>query len=313
VSEQREDIYRSARPGPGAAGRFLLVDVFTETPLEGNQLGVFLDAGEYAQEQMQRLARELNFSETAFVLPAASGGDARVRIFTPRRELPFAGHPVLGCAVVLGEALDRARVSLETGLGVIPVELERRERGIVFGRMQQAIPAWSPYERERELLAALGVERSGLPVEAYPNGPLHVYVELPSELAVARLAPDFAALTALGEIGVNCFAGGGRSWKTRMFAPAGGVFEDPATGSAAGPLAIHLARHGRISFGEEITIRQGAEVGRPSVLYARAEGSRERVERVEVGGSAVVLARGELQIAPARDTALGVQILPSMS
>jgi trans-2,3-dihydro-3-hydroxyanthranilate isomerase len=313
VSERREDTPRAVRPALAASGRFLLVDVFTEKPLEGNQLGVFPAAGAYAPEQMQRLARELNFSETVFVLPARSSGDAHIRIFTPRRELPFAGHPVLGCAVVLGEALDLARVRLETGLGVTPVELERKHGRIVFGRMQQAIPEWRVYQRERELLAALGVERAELPVEVYPNGPLHVYVELPSEEAVARLTPDFAALIALGDIGVNCFAGAGRSWKTRMFAPAGGVFEDPATGSAAGPLAIHLARHGRISFGEEITIRQGAEIGRPSLLYARAEGSRERVERVEVGGSAVVVARGEFEIAPAQGAALGVQILPSMS
>jgi trans-2,3-dihydro-3-hydroxyanthranilate isomerase len=280
--------------------RYVVADVFTDTPLEGNQLGVFPDAGDYSAEHMQRLAREMNFSETIFVLPAEGEGDARVRIFTPRHELPFAGHPVLGCAFVLGETLGRDTVKLETGLGVIPIALERKAGRIIFGRMQQAIPDWRPYEREQELLTALGVERSGLPVEAYPNGPFHVYVELESEEAVASLRPDFAALAALGEIAVNCFAGAGRSWKTRMFAPAGGAFEDPATGSAAGPLAIHLARHSRIAFGDQIEIRQGAEIGRPSVLYARAEGSRERVERVEVGGSAVVVARGGFRVSEPR-------------
>jgi trans-2,3-dihydro-3-hydroxyanthranilate isomerase len=129
-------------------------------------------------------------------------------------------------------------------------------------------------------------------VEAYANGPLHVYVELQDEGAVAELRPDMRALAGL-EACANCFAGRGKSWKTRMFAPAHGVSEDPATGSAAGPLAVHLARHGRIAFGEEIEIRQGVEIGRPSVLHARAAGSRERVERVEVGGSAVIVARGE--------------------
>ena len=97
-------------------------------------------------------------------------------------------------------------------------------------------------------------------------------------------------------IGVNCAAGSGSRWKTRMFAPAGGVAEDPATGSAAGPLALHLARHGRIAFGDEIEITQGVEIDRPSKLYARVDGSAERVERVEVGGSAVVVARGEFQL-----------------
>jgi trans-2,3-dihydro-3-hydroxyanthranilate isomerase len=282
--------------GADAHGRYFVVDVFTDTPLEGNQLGVFTNASGLSSERMQRLARELNFSETVFVLPPQEDGDVRVRIFTPRQELPFAGHPVLGCAFVAGEALDRDTVRLETGLGVIPVELEREDGRVVFGRMQQVVPSWYRYEREGELLAALDVERSGLPVEAYPNGPLHVYVELESEEAVAALAPNLDALAELGKVCANCFAGAKRSWKTRMFAPGDGVFEDPATGSAAGPLAIHLARHGRIAFGERIEIRQGAEIGRPSVLYARAEGSADRIDRVEVGGSAVIVARGEFRV-----------------
>jgi trans-2,3-dihydro-3-hydroxyanthranilate isomerase len=281
---------------PTEKGRYVVVDVFTDTPLQGNQLAVFPHAHGLSAEQMQSLAREMCFSETVFVLPAEDGGDARVRIFTPGRELSFAGHPVLGCAFVVGETLDRKRVSLETGLGVTPVELEREGGRVVFGRMRQAIPDWRPYERASELLAALGVERSGLPVEAYPNGPFHVFVELDSREAVAELRPNLSALIELGDIAANCFAGAERSWKTRMFAPAGGVPEDPATGSAAGPLAIHLARHGRIAFGEEIEIRQGIEIGRPSVLYARAEGSRERIERVEVGGAAVIVAHGEFRV-----------------
>jgi trans-2,3-dihydro-3-hydroxyanthranilate isomerase len=271
---------------------YLILDVFAQAPLEGNQLGVFTDAVGVGSEPMQRLARELNFSETVFLLPPERDGDARVRIFTPDHELPFAGHPVLGSAVAVGAARRSSAVRLETGLGLIPVDLQwQSERG-AFGRMQQRVPPWSPYEHEAELLMALGIVRSALPVEAYPNGPLHVYVELESEREVAELRPDMRALAEL-EACANCFAGYGRSWKTRMFAPAHGVGEDPATGSAAGPLAVHLARHGRIAFGEEIEIRQGAEIGRPSVLYARAEGSPERVERVEVGGSAVIVARGE--------------------
>ena len=272
---------------------YVVVDVFTERPLEGNQLGVFVDARGLSGEQMQRLAREMNFAECTFVLPTEKDGDARIRIFTPAHELPFAGHPVLGTAFVVGEQRGRDVVRLETGLGIVPIELRRDGDQIVFGRMQQPIPTWREYEREAELLAALGVRRSRLPVVAYKNGPLHVYVELESEAEVAALRPNFSALGELGEIGANCFAGSGRRWKTRMFAPGLGVAEDPATGSAAGPLAIHLARHGRIAFGDEIEIRQGAELRRPSVLYARAVGSGERVERVEVGGSAVVVARGE--------------------
>jgi trans-2,3-dihydro-3-hydroxyanthranilate isomerase len=122
-------------------------------------------------------------------------------------------------------------------------------------------------------------------------------VALGSEEAVAALRPDLGRLSELPhELGVNCFAGAEGRWKTRMFAPGLGVTEDPGTGSAAGPLAVHLARHGRIAFGDEIEISQGAEVGRPSTLYARAEGSQDEVTKVEVGGSAVVVARGEFQL-----------------
>jgi len=167
------------------ARRYVVVDVFSDTALAGNPLGVFTDGREIPPSLMQRLARELNLSETVFVLPAVQGGDARLRIFTPTRELPFAGHPVLGSAIVIGSALTRTSLTLETGLGPIALELQRSGDRIVTGVMRQAIPSWKPYEREPELLRALGVARSGLPVEAYENGPLHVYVELDGERAVA--------------------------------------------------------------------------------------------------------------------------------
>jgi trans-2,3-dihydro-3-hydroxyanthranilate isomerase len=145
------------------------------------------------------------------------------------------------------------------------------------------------------ILAALGVERSGLPVERYDLGPGHVYVELASPEEVGRLAPDLGALARATPDGVNCFARvEGSRFKTRMFAPNHGVAEDPATGSAAGPLAVHLARHGRIAFGEEIEIAQGAEVGRPSRLRALARGSAREIEAVEVAGGVVIVGRGEL-------------------
>src|SRR5262249_52631425 len=162
-------------------------------------------------------ARELNLSETVFFLPAEQGGDARIRIFTPANELPFAGHPVLGSAFVLGGPLSRSTVALETGVGVVPVELEREGGRIVFGRMRRAPPMPEPSDRSDELPAALGVERSELPVDAYPNGPLHVYVALPSEDAVAALRPDLGALAELGGACANCFAGSRLRWKTRMF------------------------------------------------------------------------------------------------
>jgi trans-2,3-dihydro-3-hydroxyanthranilate isomerase len=271
-----------------------VADVFTDTALTGNQLAVFTDARELDDETMQNLAREMNFSESVFVLPPEAGGHARIRIFTPSSELPFAGHPVLGTAFVLGAPMQLGEIRLETGSGLVPVLLEREGARIVFGRMQQPIPEFGPFERAEELQEVLGV-RSGLPVEVYYLGPGHVYLELGSEGEVASLAPDFGALAGF-ELGVNCFAGSGTHWKTRMFAPADGVAEDPATGSAAGPLAIHLARHGRIAFGDEIEISQGAELKRPSTLYARVEGSPDGIDLVEVGGSAVTVARGEFRL-----------------
>lgn len=276
--------------------RYTVADVFTDVPLQGNAVAVFTDATGLSTEVMQRAARELNLSETAFVLRAeGSGAHLRVRIFTPTTELPFAGHPVLGTAFVVGRAMGSNVVRLETGLGVVPVTLERANGGApLYGEMEQFVPAVEPFEAVDELFAALGLGAyDGLPIEAYRNGPAHVYVELPSEDAVAALRPDIGALERLGDYGINCFAGAGERWKTRMFGPALGVAEDPATGSAAGPLAMHLARHGRVPLGTSVEIRQGAEIGRPSVLYARVEGSAERIERVFVGGSAVIVARGE--------------------
>ena len=188
-----------------------------------------------------------------------------------------------------------AQIRLETLRGVVPVRLEREDGRIVFGRMEQPLPTVEPYEDD-ELFDILGVDGAELPVEVYDNGVKHVYVCLGSKEEVAGLEPDLRRLGARAPLCFNCFAGEGRSWKTRMFAPSSGVAEDPATGSAAGPLALHLARHGRLAFGEEIEIEQGVEVGRPSKLYARVEGSADEVERVEVGGSAVIVARGELKV-----------------
>jgi trans-2,3-dihydro-3-hydroxyanthranilate isomerase len=278
--------------------RYVVADVFTDTPLEGNGLAVFTDAREIPEAQLQALAREMNLSETVFVYPAEGEGHARIRIFTPVSELPFAGHPVLGTAFVLAAPLQLPEIRLETGVGVVPVSLERDEQGrIVSGRMSQPIPTVRPFESGDELLAALGVEGSELPLELYESGLGNVYVLLPSEEAVAAVEPDLAAIgRIMGAVHANCSAGSGRRWKTRMFAPADGVPEDPATGSAAGPLACHLARHGRIAFGEEIEISQGAEIGRPSTLYARVEGTPDQIEKVEVAGSAVVVARGEFRL-----------------
>jgi len=277
--------------------RYVVADVFTDVPLAGNQLAVFTDGRTLDTEVMQALALEVGFSETVFVLPPEGDGDVRIRIFTPRNELPFAGHPTLGTAFVLGGPLQRSTITIETARGDVPVTLERDDSGrIVFGRMVQPVPEVAPFADTEPLFAALGVAGSELPVERYDNGAEHLFVALQSEEAVAGLRPDLRALERFGVAGVNCFAGSGAHWKTRMFSPLDGVGEDAATGSAAGPLACHLARHGRIEWGREIVVTQGAEIGRPSTLVARAEGRDGLIHAVEVGGAAVIVARGEFRL-----------------
>jgi trans-2,3-dihydro-3-hydroxyanthranilate isomerase len=274
--------------------RYVFADVFTDTPLTGNQLAVFTDARGLDDETMQALALEIGFSETVFVLPAESGGTARIRIFNPIAEMPFAGHPTLGAAFVLAAPLQLGVVELETGAGIVPVALERDESGrIVFGRMTQPVPRIEPVEEPERVLAALGVERSTLPIELYDNGARHIVVTVGDAEEVSRLRPDGAAIAELEVTGVNCVAGARTTWRSRMFWAGG---EDPATGSAAGPIACHLARHGLVAWGEEIVIAQGVEMGRPSTLHARAEGGDGLIDAVEVGGSAVAVARGEFRL-----------------
>jgi PhzF family phenazine biosynthesis protein len=181
---------------------YRIVDVFTDTPLEGNGLAVFTDGAALSDETMQRLARELHLSETVFALSPQAGGDARIRIFTPGRELPFAGHPTLGSAFVLGGELEL--IGLETGAGIVPVALERSGGRIVFGRMTQPHPTIAPFDDAAALLSALAVSGSELPIEVYVNGPRTIYVALEDELAVTALAPNMQALTALGA-NICCF------------------------------------------------------------------------------------------------------------
>ena len=274
-----------------AGFRYVVCDVFTDVPLAGNQLAVFTDAREIPETQLQRLAREMSFSETVFVYPPEGGGHVKLRIFTPADELPFAGHPTLGAAFVLAGPLQLVEIRLEMKVGIVPVRLEREGARIVFGWMTQPPTTWRPFDRTEELFAALGVAGSALPVECYEQGPGHVYVELGSPEEVAAISHDAVALGRVTDAGAYCFARDDGRWKTRALFGGHGITEDAATGSAAGPLALHLARHGRIAFGEEIEISQGVEIGRPSTLYAVAHSP----ERIDVGGSAVVVARGEFR------------------
>jgi trans-2,3-dihydro-3-hydroxyanthranilate isomerase len=271
---------------------YQLLDVFTDTPLAGNQLAVFAASERpLASEQMQALARELNIAESVFLEPAREGGNVRARIFTPLKELPFAGHPTLGTAVIVGASERRPEVRLELAAGIVAVTLDWSGKA-PFGRMVQPQPSWRDCEFADRAIAALGSPRLRLEPEIYANGPEFVIVVLEDEDELAALVPDLAAVLTLGDYGLYAAAQTAAGWEVRMFAPAFGILEDPATGSGAGLLATHLARHGLTAFGQEIVLRQGIRIGRPATLHATAHD----IERVEVGGAAVLVGEGRFTI-----------------
>lgn len=271
---------------------YVVCDVFTDQALAGNPLAVFTDARGLDVETMQRLALELNLSESTFVFPPEQQGHARVRIFMPSKELPFAGHPTLGTAFILAQASGLNEVHLELAAGTVPVVFASLAERRGFGWMRQPAPALGDYPAQGELLAALGVKASRLPIELYSNGPSHVYVALDSHAQVASLEPNFGSLAKLAGAGVSVFHFDGERCTARYFAAHDGVNEDAATGSAAGPLALHLVRHGLLGEGRELHIEQGVQIRRPSKLVARVSGA-DTTPVVEVGGSVVIVAVGE--------------------
>ncbi|QKW08094.1 PhzF family phenazine biosynthesis isomerase [Streptomyces sp. NA04227] len=286
------------------AHRYVVVDAFATEVLRGNPVAVFWDADDLTSDQMQRIAKEMNLSESVFLLsPTVEDADVRTRIFTPVNELPFAGHPLLGTAVAVG--LDRRadHLRFETKMGVVPFEVDRTPAeqfggGVAYISMEQPIPVHEPYEHAEALLEALGIDSSTLPVEIYRNGPRHVFVGLPDADALAALHPDHRALSAFPDMAANCFAPEGERWQTRMFSPAYGVVEDAATGSAAGPLAIHLARHGLVEYGKTIEIHQGVQLGRRAVMFAEAtlKDDSTELDRVRVSGHGTVASEGTIHI-----------------
>jgi trans-2,3-dihydro-3-hydroxyanthranilate isomerase len=281
--------------------RYVLADVFTDRPLAGNQLAVFLAAELLDEALLLPVARELNLSETVFVYPPAGAGTARVRYFTTVQELDFAGHPTLGTAAVLAherfDGRDPVDIVLETPKAEVPVTL-RRNGSAFLGWMTQPTPTVRRWEHTAELLGVLRVPATQVPVEVYDNGIQHLYVTLEQPSDVLAVEPDFAALGRLcGPVRINVFAGAGSSYTSRMFSPFDlALKEDPACGSAAGPLALHLLRHGRIGAGQEITIAQGECVGRPSTLYARVTADIDDGGEVMVGGSTVIVGEGTLRL-----------------
>ncbi|MEY2932399.1 MAG: hypothetical protein RL033_3148 [Pseudomonadota bacterium] len=275
--------------------RYVICDVFAENPLEGNPLTVFTDARGIDGATMHALARETGMSETAFVLSPERGGSARLRIFGPSGELPFAGHPVLGAAFVLAGPLQTDEVRLELPVGIIPVRLTREGARISFGWLEHPQPKPVPLESAGAILEALGSPTPSQPLQAYQSGSVKVCVALSSADAVSSLSPDFSALARATAAGVAVYHCEGQLCTLRYFAPRRGINEDAATGSAVGPLAVELLRRGVLKHEQVLVIEQGRQIGRPSTLYARVTpGDPE--PRIEVGGSGRIVARGQFLI-----------------
>jgi len=307
--------------------RFIQVDVFTDTPFGGNPLAVFPEAGGLTTGEMQRLAREMNLSETTFVLPAqVPEADFKVRIFTPAAELPFAGHPVVGTHWVLAH-LGRVdlrepvtQVRFELGVGVLPADLHVADGRVERVVMTQDRPTFHAVledvtggstELVEVLAAGLGlapeaIVETGLPVQVVSTGLPQMMVPVRSLAEVQGLDAGQLNIAALNQacraVGTECVMvftfETERSEATvhvRMFAPLLGVPEDPATGSANGALGAYLVHHQAVPVTEPTThilSEQGAEIDRPSALYVEVDGSGEEITAVRVGGQVVLVAEG---------------------
>lgn len=298
---------------------FVFADVFTSNPFEGNQLAVFLDGQGLAAEQMQTLARAINFSETTFLFPSPNAAAGfHVRIFTPWQELPFAGHPIVGTAYVIAARQmmevqePRTTIRLLTGVGVIPVDLAIDNGSIGEVWMTQLVPKILTIDADAAQLAdALGVTVRDLavdrlPLEVHDNGIPVLIVPMASLEASRKLAPNSRSLAAFadkaGALTVLTFSSEtvlpGSHAHTRVFAPQAGVSEDPATGSANGPLGVYLVRHGLVTR-EAVTrmqSEQGMEIKRPSILFIEVESDGEAIRRVKVGGHARIVGEARMNV-----------------
>jgi trans-2,3-dihydro-3-hydroxyanthranilate isomerase len=298
---------------------FLHYDVFTRDPLTGNQLAVFLDGRGLEPARMQALAREMAFSESTFIFPAeAAGTDVRMRIFTPGTELPMAGHPTIGSTFALAETgvikPGAAIFTFGLGVGPTPVALEWENSRLRFAWMTQLNPTFGPTVSDVEAVAmALGVRSddiaSELPIQQVSCGNPFLIVPMASRDAIDRAQSEAGPLRRMGErTGLNLpvflfTTGPGKpdaAVYARMFAPHFdiGVAEDPATGSAAGPLGCYLVHYGLVEgeAAQRILCLQGYAMGRPSSIHIRITGTRDAITKVQVGGEAVLVAKGTLVV-----------------
>lgn len=299
--------------------RYLHLDVFTDTPFEGNQLAVCPSPPPgLSTARMQRIANEMAFSETTFVFPNEAGGDVRMRIFTPQQELPMAGHPTIGTTFALaGEgtiAYGQRQFVFECGVGPIPVELEWNDKGLAFAWMTQLTPTFGPaIDRREEFARAVGLAAGDLadgPIEVVSCGVPFLFVPIRARTAVDGISIDRRSLRKVfadaGHAELPTFffttdrtgAAGDETVYSRMLAPGFGITEDPATGSASGPLGCYLLHHGIVTpeQADAIVSLQGVAMGRPSRIFVRIEGGRGSIARVRVGGTAVLVADGTLRV-----------------
>jgi trans-2,3-dihydro-3-hydroxyanthranilate isomerase len=291
--------------------KFLHYDVFTDTPLEGNQLVVCPDGRGLSTERMQAIAQEMNLSESTFILPSeAAGTDVRMRIFTPNTEMPMAGHPTIGSTFALAHsgviARGTSRFVFGLNVGPTPVELEWQGSELSFAWMTQLAPEFGPAISDREAVAAaIGLAESDLvsdlPVQRVSCGVPFLCVPLRDRATVDRAVSDAGGFRRLkATTGINLpiflFSWGGSSAYSRMFAPEFGVSEDPATGSASGPLGCYLVQH-RLVTGDaahRILSLQGVAMRRPSRIHIDITEQDGTIVGVKVGGTAVLVGRGEL-------------------
>jgi trans-2,3-dihydro-3-hydroxyanthranilate isomerase len=299
--------------------RYFIYDVFTDTPFEGNQLAVYPDPPrDIPVERMQRIAAEMNFSETTFVLPREASGDVRVRIFTPGKELPLAGHPTIGTTFALADeviiARGRDQFVFELGVGPIPVSLQWGEAGLAFAWMTQLLPSFGVRIEDRTAFAAaVGLGHGdilGLPIEAISCGVEFLFVPVTSRAAVDRVSIDRRALTRVyqqagcDELAIFFFspdrtgATGEETIYSRMLAPMFGISEDPATGGASGPVGCYLVRHGMVTpeQGLSMVSLQGVAMKRSSRIHISIETRDGEITRVRVGGKAVRVAEARLLV-----------------
>lgn len=296
--------------------RYVHVDVFTERPFEGNQLAVFPEPQGLSAEMMQTITREMNFSECTFIFPPERGGDVRMRIFTPREELPIAGHPVIGSTFALVEegriARGRTDFMFELGVGPTPVSLAWNDRGLDFAWMTQPLPTFGAVVGNRAALAAAaGIEERDLadyPLQVVSCGVPYLMVPITSRTAVDSVSIDRKALVrVLHESGANelpvfiftrdrAANSGEETVYSRMIAPGFGIVEDPATGSASGPLGCYLLRHGIVTpdAARSLLSLQGVAMQRPSRIYIAIDSVDGNITAVRVGGKAVMVGRGEI-------------------